>query len=160
MKCFGNFIDCSLYVDEFCNCYRSKSMETNERQLQQSLNKIEKWATSNGFKFWKSKKKCLHFCQLHKQHYDPVLQLYGSPIPVVEESKFLGMIFDRKLSFIRHIKYLKAKSLKALNLLKVLSHTFWGGNQTTLLNSVSSPVKIRLWLYYIWLCTKIISSNA
>ena len=25
--------------------------------------------------------------------------------------------------------------------------------------SVTSPVKIRLWLYYIWLCTTIISSN-
>ena len=55
VKCFGNFTHCSLYVDEFCNCYRSKSMETIERQLQQNLNKIKKWATSNGFKFCKSK---------------------------------------------------------------------------------------------------------
>ena len=29
-------------------------------------------------------------------------------------------------SFLSHIKYLKAKSLKALNLLKVLAHTSWG----------------------------------
>ena len=63
-----------------------------------------------------------------KQHDDPVLHLYGSPIPVVEESKFLGILFDRKLSFIPHIKYLKAKCLKALNLLKVLSHTSWGAD--------------------------------
>ena len=54
--------------------------------------------------------------------------IYGSPIPVVEESKFLGILFDRKLSFIPHIKYLKAKCLKALNLLKVLSHTSWGAD--------------------------------
>ena len=33
-------------------------------------------------------------------------------------------------------------------------------NYTSQAVSVSSPVKIRLWLYYIWLCTKIISSNA
>ena len=31
------------------------------------------------------------------------VELYGSPIPVVEESKFLGIIFDRKLCFIPHI---------------------------------------------------------
>ena len=137
-------------------------MATIERQLQQNLNKIENWATSNGFKFSKSKTQCVHFCQLRKQHDDPVLHLYGSPIPVVEESKFLGILFDRKLSFIPHIKYLKAKCLKALNLLKVLSHTSWGAdpNYTSQAVSVSSPVKIRLWLYYIWLCTKIISSNA
>ena len=38
----------------------------------------------------------MHFCQLRKQHEDPVLTLYGSSIPVVEESKFLGIIFDKK----------------------------------------------------------------
>ena len=99
VKCLGNLTDCSLYVDDFCICYRSKSMATIERQLQQNLNKIENWATSNGFKISKSKTQCVHFCQLRKQHDDPVLHLYGSPIPVVEESKFLGILFDRKLSF-------------------------------------------------------------
>ena len=120
----NNLTDCSLYVDDFCICYRSKSMAT----IEQNLNKIENWATSNGFKFSKSKTQCVHFCQLRKQHDDPVLHLYGSPIPVVEESKFLGILFDRKLSFIPHIKYIKAKCLKALNLLKVLSHTSWGAD--------------------------------
>ena len=117
MKCLGNLTDCSLYVDNFCICYRSKSIGTVECQLQQNLNKIENWAKSNGFKFSKSKTQCVYFCQLLKQHDDPVLHLYGSPIPVFEESKFLGIIFDRKLRFKPHIKYLKAKCLKASNLL-------------------------------------------
>ena len=144
VKCLGNLTDCSLYVDDFCICYRSKSMATIERQLQQNLNKIENWAASNGFKFSKSKTQCVHFCQLRKQHDDPVLHLYESPIPVVEESKFLGILFDRKLSFIPHIKYLKAKCLKALNLLKVLSHTSWGADRTTLLKLYRSLVRSKL----------------
>ena len=144
VKCLGNLTDCSLDVDDFCICYRSKSMATIERQLQQNLNKVENWATSNGFKFSKSKTQCVHFCQLRKQHDDPVLHLYGSPIPVVEESKFLGILFDRKLSFIPHIKYLKAKCLKALNLLKVLSHTSWGADRTTLLKLYRSLVRSKL----------------
>ena len=119
-------------------------MTTIERQLQQNLNKIENWATSNGFKFSKSKTQCVHFCQLRKQHDDPVLHLYGSPIPVVEESKFLGILFDRKLSFIPHIKYLEAKCLKALNLLKVLSHTSWGADRTTLLKLYRYLVRSKL----------------
>ena len=89
---------------------------------------------------------------MRNQHDDPVLHLYGSPIPVFEESKFLGMIFDRKLSFIPHIKYLKAKCLKALNLLKALSHTSWDADRTTLLKLYQSLVRSKLdWLYYIWL---------
>ena len=99
-------------------------MRTIERHLQQCINRIENWASHNGFKFSKSKTQCVHFCQLRKVHNDPELYLYGSLIPVVEDFKFLGVLFDRKLSFIPHIKYLKAKCLKALNLLKVLSHTY------------------------------------
>ena len=97
-----------------------------------------------------------------KRPPDVPLNPNGSPIPVVEESKFLGILFDRKLSFIPHIKYLKAKCLKALNLLKVLSHTSWGADPTTFLKLYRSLVwsKLEIWLYYIWLCTKIISSNA
>ena len=71
---------------DYTTCQISKSMATIESQLQQNLNKIENWGTSNGFKFSKSKTQCVHFCQLRKQHDDPGLHIYGSPIPVVEES--------------------------------------------------------------------------
>ena len=67
-------------------------MEMIGRQLQQYLNKTENWATYNGLSHSKSKTQCVHFCQLHKQHDDPVLNLYGLPIPSVEESKFLGIL--------------------------------------------------------------------
>ena len=147
----NNIVNCldlktegSLYVDDFCICYRSKSMRTVERHLQQCLNKIENWALYNGFKFSKSKTQCVHFCQLRKLHDNPQLYLYGSLIPVVDEAKFLGVIFDRKLSFIPHIKYLKAKCLKALNLLKVLSHTSWGADRTVLLHLYRSLIRSKL----------------
>ena len=81
---------------------------------------------------------------MRKQYDDPVLHLYGLSIPDVEESKFLSMTFDRKVSLIPHDKYIKAKCLKALNLLKVLSHTSWGGDRTTLLKLYRSQVRSKL----------------
>ena len=144
MDCLDPKTDGLLYVDDFCMCYRSKSMRTIERHLQQCINRIEKWASHNGFKFSKSKTQCVHFCQLRKVHDDPELYLYGSLIPVVEDFKFLGVLFDRKLSFIPHIKYLKAKCLKALNLLKVLSHTDWGADRTVLLQLYRSIIRSKL----------------
>ena len=116
-------------------------MRTIERKLQQCINRIEDWATNNGFKFSKSKTQCVLFCKLRKVHNDPVLYLYGSPIPVVEEPKCLGVVFDRKLCFIPHIRYIKAKCLRALNLLKVLSHTSWGAVRFTLLHLYRSLVR-------------------
>ena len=41
-------------------------------------------------------------------YYDPVIKLEGTKIPIVDEYKFLGVIFDRKLSSIPHIKHLKS----------------------------------------------------
>ena len=90
------------------------------------------------------RKQCVHFCQQRKIHNDPALYIYGSQIPVVAESKFLGVIFDRKLSFIPHIKYVKAKCIKALNLLKVLSHTSWSADRTTLLHLYRSLIRSKL----------------
>ena len=144
MNCLDPKTDGSLYVDDFCMCYRSTSMRTIERHLQQCINRIEDWTLKNGFKFSKSKTQCVHFCQLRKIHDDPELYLYGSLIPVVNDFKFLGLIFDRKLSFIPHIKYLKAKCLKALNLLKVLSHTNWGVDRTVLLQLYRSLIRSKL----------------
>ena len=144
VKTLNRGVDCSLYVDDFLICYRSKNMHTIERQLQQNLNNIQEWATRNGFKFSKSKTVCMHFCQLRKAHDDPVLTLDGQPIPVVEETKFLGVIFDKKLTFIPHIKKLKAKCQKALNLLRVVAHTDWGADRKILLNLYRTIVRSKL----------------
>ena len=86
----------------------------------------------------------MHFCQLRKAHDDPVLTLDGTPIPVVEEIKFLGVIFDKKLTFIPHIKKLKAKCRKALNLLRVVAHTDWGADRKVLLHLYRTIVRSKL----------------
>ena len=67
----------------------------------------------------------MHFCQLRGIHNDPTLNLNGTEIPVVDQYKFLGIIFDKKLSFIPHIKYLRAKCNKAIQLLRVIAHKDW-----------------------------------
>ena len=53
-------------------------------------------------------------------------------------------MFDNKLSFIPHIKALKAKCLKALDILKVLSSSDWGGDRTVLLNLYRSSIQSKL----------------
>ena len=50
-------------------------------------------------------------------------------------------MFDMKLTFIPHIKALKAKCLNALDVLKVLSNTNWGEDRSVLLNLFKSLVR-------------------
>ena len=96
-------------------------MHTIERQLQQVLNNLNKWSKENGFIFSKTKTKCMHFCQSRKMHLDSELTLDDVQIEVVFEFRFLGLLFDSKLSFIPHINYLSNKCHKTLNLLRVVS---------------------------------------
>ena len=93
----------SIYVDDLAIYYSSSRLSSIESKLQQSLNRLGRWCDKNGFKFSPTKTMCVHFCQLQKLHLDPELYLNGTQIPTIGEAKFLGLLFDSKLSFIPHI---------------------------------------------------------
>ena len=131
-------------MDDFLIVYRSKYIHIIERHLQCSLNMLSHWADTNGFKFSSSKTVCMHFCRLRSAHPNPELMLNGILIPVVEQTKLLGVIFDNKLTFLSHIRYLKEKCVKALNLLRVVAHTSWGADQQTLLHLYRSLIHSKL----------------
>jgi len=129
-------VECSLYIDFFI-CYRFRYMHIIERHLQQTLNKLQTWVDTNEFKFSESKIVSVHFCKLHTVNPDPVLLMNRTPVVVVEQVKFLSLIFDKhhvSYSFIPHLRYLKQKCLKALNFLIVVSSTKWGTDEKTLLH--------------------------
>ena len=143
-QCLKPGVDCSLYVDDFHICYRSSNMSIIERQLQLCLNKLQQWATDNGFRFSKTKTLCMHICQKRGLQLDPQHFLDKSPIPVGEETKFLGVMFNRRLSFIPHLKYVKNKALKALNIINVIGNTEWGADRKVMLRLYRSLIRSKL----------------
>ena len=52
---------------------------------------------------------------------NPELLIKNKKINVKDQKRFLGIIFDKKLSFLPHIKDLKIRCLKALNAFKIFS---------------------------------------
>jgi len=143
-KVVNTGIDKSLFVDDFSVSYSSANMALIERQMQNCLNKIQQWADENGFRFSKTKTVCMHFCNKRKLHLDPELSMNGSRIPVVPQTKFLGIIFDSKLNYKEHIDYLRKKCQKALNLLKVVCKMDWGADRVVLLRLYRSLVRSKL----------------
>ena len=144
VKCLTNDTNASLYVDDFQICFSGQNMSVIERKLQLCINKLEKWSNENGFRFSATKTACVHFCRKRKLHLDPELFLSGNKIPVVDQVKFLGLIFDNKLNFKPHILQLKEKCKKALNLLKVVSHFDWGGDRKVMLQLYKSLILSKL----------------
>ena len=87
-------------------------------------------------------------------HPDTVLNIYGSPILVVEETNLSGLLFDKKLIFIPHIKALKSKYFKALDVLKVLSNTNRVGDSSILLCIDFLLDQNLIMAQCVWFCTK------
>ena len=108
-------------------------MAVAERKVQLAINQISSWANKKGFKFSTSKSVVVHFCRIRGVHPDPDLYLYDQRISCVEEARFLGLIFDKRLTWMPHLKMLKTKCLNAMKILNVLSHTNWGADRQTLL---------------------------
>lgn len=134
----------SLYVDDLCIGFQGKNMNTVVQRLQLGINKIYQWSIVNGFKISKTKTKGLHFCQLRTMHPEPVLYLDGRQLDFVQEVKFLGLTLDKKLTFIPHLKDLKLKCLKLLDLLKVLANTRWGADFPSLLRVYRALIRSRM----------------
>ena len=77
--------------------------------MQLCVNSVQDWISNNGFKFSTSKTVCMHFCNQRKHFAELSILLDKTPIKVVTEAKFLGVIFDQTLSYSSHVNYLKTK---------------------------------------------------
>ncbi len=134
----------TLYVDDLQISCEGKEVRYAERQLQTAIHRISKWCSENGFNISSEKTVCVHFCRLRKLHNDPELYFRQSPITVTDTVRFLGVTFDKKLTFVPHIKNLRLKCEKTLNLLKVLSNTSWGADRTSMMRIYRSIIRSKM----------------
>lgn len=62
-------------------------------------------------------------------------------IPLVNEKKFLGVIFDNKLTFKSHIDYICHNAMKGINIMRSLAGTFWGSDPNILSTIYKSLIR-------------------
>ncbi|GFY20665.1 reverse transcriptase domain-containing protein [Trichonephila clavipes] len=104
-------------------------MRLIERQLQTAVNNIVKWCDTNGHSISASKNCCVHFCRKRGIHPDPEIRIRAVQIPVVPDVRFLGVIFDRRLTFLPHILQLRKRCEKVFKPLEgVVKHLLGGGS--------------------------------
>ena len=128
----------SLFVDDFAiYCSASTALEAC-RKIQVAINAATKWADRNGFRFSPQKTKAVRFTRKRKAEEVPTLFLKDIILPYEDQVKFLGVIFDKKLTFGPHINDLATRVKKTLNILKVISHFDWGADRKTLLRLYKS----------------------
>ena len=134
----------ALFVDDLSISFHAAKLAMAERKLQLCINRIVEWADKNGFKFSSSKSVVVHFCRIRNLHPDPDLYLKGQRLPCVDEARFLGMHFDRRLTWVPHLQATKVNCLKSMQVLRVLSHMSWGSDRATMLRLHQSLILSKL----------------
>ncbi|GFW41753.1 putative RNA-directed DNA polymerase from transposon BS [Trichonephila clavipes] len=99
-------------------------MRMIDRQLQTAVNNILKWCDTNGHSISASKSCCVHFCRKRGIHPDPEIRIRD--IQIEFDVRFLGVIFDRRLSF--RIFYNCGRGVKNKPLEGVVKHLLGGGS--------------------------------
>jgi len=89
------------------------------------LAKIEKWAKDNKMLFSDTKSKAMLITR--KRNNENInIYLNNRRLEVVKELKYLGIYFDIRLTFDKHIKYITENSTKLVYLLSRLAKLQWG----------------------------------
>jgi hypothetical protein len=73
------------------------------------------------------------FTQKQKIVINKPLTIKGVTLKMEKKVKFLGMIFDNKLTWTEHVEYTMTKCNKRLNLMRSLTGTDWGASKKSLL---------------------------
>lgn len=100
----------TLYVDDFTIYTSGANSNMLERRLQTAITNLENWCNRTGFTFSASKTVSLHIC--HKKNcpkFSLNLTLYNTPIQSVDSFRYLGVIFDKSLTWRPHLIELKKK---------------------------------------------------
>lgn len=129
-------INISLFADDLVLYMKGKNVNTLQRNLQIGISRLETWSQITGFKFSNTKTKAIHFCKLRKAHNNPNIRLNNINIEFVSTIRFLGVIFDKTLSWADHIQKIKTECSHRINILKSLSHHKWGAHRASLLNII------------------------
>ena len=139
-----NLVTGLLYVDDLVIYTASRYLPAIERRLQTAVNKLEGWTLSHGFKFSIRKTVVVQFHRKYGPQREPSIKLYGEEIKCEKLVKYLGLVFDQRLRWTEHIKRLKTRTSKALDILKSVSGTKWGGDRITLLRLYRSLIRSKL----------------
>ena len=85
------------------------------------------------YRFSSEKTKAIRFCRLKRREEIRTLFLDQTILLYEDHVKYLGVIFDKKLTFSQHIHEVVCNVKQRLNILKVVSGLNWGADQTMLL---------------------------
>jgi len=121
----------SIFADDSAIWKDGKNIDQIGRDIQKNIDSIVNWTNKWGVKISTTKTVGIIFTRRPRISLTNRLHILQQPIRMDIQTKFLGMIFDSRLTWAPHIKYLVDKCKKRLNIIRCLSGTGWGASKST-----------------------------
>ena len=123
----------ALYADDLAIWSSSPLVPTAVEATQGALFRLERWCEHWCLPLNPSKGDA-SFCSVdpHQGNLHPNVLLLGSRLRFNPTSTFLGVTFDRTLSFSKHVSSLKAKFIPRLKALRCITASSWGLSKESL----------------------------
>src|SRR6218665_359456 len=122
----------SLFADDSSIYAGHRNHSKLQNKIPLSLNSIDAWCNKNGFKISISKTVGVLFTKKNRVH-NTSIKVGDERIKIEKSAKFLGMIFNHRLSWKPHIEYVIAKCKNRMNLMGAVSGYNWGASKKALL---------------------------
>ena len=116
-----SFVSCSLHADDLAIWSSSPSVPTAVEATQGALFRLERWSEYWCVPLNPSKCEASFSVNSHQANLHPNLLLLNSCLRFNLTPIFLGVTFDRTLSFSKHVSSLKAKFFFHLKALRCIS---------------------------------------
>jgi ribonuclease HI len=127
-----NKVTNAIFADDSSIWKSGQDLDKIIKVLQIELDKIQKWSDLWGFILSKEKTVAVIFSRKNID-CNAKLKIRDTILEWKTDVKFLGLIFDSRLTWAAHIKYVSERCNKRLNLMRSLSGTTWGASKDILM---------------------------
>ncbi|XP_076282897.1 uncharacterized protein LOC143210184 isoform X1 [Lasioglossum baleicum] len=137
-------IQISQYADDIALYYRNISLDKAKQYIEQAIDRIIENLHDIGLELSPNKSEVIIFNNRNLRPNSIPVRIGQHTKLNSGQVKFLGMIFDSKLTFELHISKLRQQCFKALNIIKYLRGVWWGSDPETLLTIYRTYIRSRL----------------
>ena len=132
----------ALFADDLIIWSSQKTNKTEKlkTKIQTALEELESWCKNNLMNVNTTKTNFQLF-SLRKTPVEIILHYGDTILQRTENAKYLGVYFDKKLTWKDHIEYLTKKATNRFKLLKRLAGTKWGSSRKTLNTTYNIYIK-------------------
>ncbi len=112
------------FADDLAVLTKGNNPSEAEAFANSDLAKIEKWTNDNKMQFNETKSKAMMITR--KRNIDNInIYINNRRLETVKEMKYLGIYFDNRLTFNKHIKYFAETSTKLIHMLGRSAKLHW-----------------------------------